>query len=1234
MSIATAQLNYSFGLKGEVSQNASYVDEQTIIYPAGRNLILFNTDQKIQRFLPFNLEGGEGASAMAVSSNRRYAAVAEKHPDRPTVTVFDLHSMRKRKVLTCPEVTATEYVSLAFSPDSKYLVGQGGGPEWTLVYWHWEKAKPMAHIKVSHNPVNQVSFNPQDNTQVCIVGEKVFKLYRYSEGAFKQFAFTKIEPQTYLCQAWLSEDRLILGTDSGKVQLFEGGDLKNEFIVSAETVATPSSNASKSSTPQTRPSIVPPLNQFPVYSLLSYTKGFMCTSGSGTVHLFEKTEEKNNFKKVRSVSIWVDPLTGISSDQSKHDIDAGSSSGCGSEGVDLEILSMAISPAEENVICNTRSRQMYVLTLSAADLGKGAAFDYLSSSFHHGAITGLDVSLRKPVIATCSMDKSVRIWNYETNTLDVAKEFQEEAYSVAIHPSGLFLLVGFSEKLRLMNVLIDDIRPFKEIMIRGCRECSFSNGGHLFAAANANLIQVYGTFSFENTANLKGHSGKVRGIIWSNDDSRLISCSMDGSVYEWNVLSSKREKECVLKNCAYTSVSMSPDLKSVYAVGSDRTLKEINLNEATVVRQMSSGDAVLTQVVLSHSGKMLFVGTTNGTIQSVKFPLVEPGEWHEHQAHSAPVARMCISYDDQFLISVGEDGTIFSFRIIDKEGRMLKRERDSNYAEEILITRSDLEEKNTTMSELRTRVEELKMENEYQLRLKDMNYNEKIKDLTDKFIQEIEALKAKNENLKTDKERLESRYEEEIHQQLESHSREVQERETTTNTKLMGEYEKYQELQARSQRLQEDYERQLQEMEDAREKALQELTEHYERKLHEKGIMLDKGADDLRKQQREAEEIQRQMEEDTDQEILALKNHYERQLHEQCDENLKLRGDTGILKKKVDSLQGEINELKGSINQLKQEVKKREGIINSLRNDIEGMKKEIQERDDTINDKEKRIYDLKKKNQELEKFKFVLDYKIKELRKQMEPRENEIRSKKEQISKMEIELSDYSRYNKELLREREQQKLKLEATTKEMMKERRQVHDLKVEIENFKCSLHGTTRHIQEPKVLKEEIKDLYKRYLKNYDESATHVDVTGEKDLHKEYARQREHMERTVASLRKKLTKDSEIHRSDTVRVMQENVSLLKEINDLRRELKTSRSIAHDFEAALKIARKNGFDDQAVLSGIRAPPPSGGIGRMEAADQTRVLELQKFEIGKLRNKVHELEAGKLPEKLPPLQAI
>jgi len=49
------------------------------------------------------------------------------------------------------------------------------------------------------------------------------------------------------------------------------------------------------------------------------------------------------------------------------------------------------------------------------------------------------------------------------------------------------------------------------------------------------------------------------------------------------------------------------------------------------------------------------------------------------------------------------------------------------------------------MAELKTRVEELRLENDYQLRLKDMTYSEKIKELTEKFIQEMEALKTKNQ---------------------------------------------------------------------------------------------------------------------------------------------------------------------------------------------------------------------------------------------------------------------------------------------------------------------------------------------------------------------------------------------------------------------------------------------------------------------------------------------------------
>lgn len=76
----------------------------------------------------------------------------------------------------------------------------------------------------------QVSFNPQDNTQLCVVGNGIFKHFRYHEGAVKPFLnFQKMEAHSYLCHAWVSDERVVVGTDTGHLFLFEQGEAKNEF---------------------------------------------------------------------------------------------------------------------------------------------------------------------------------------------------------------------------------------------------------------------------------------------------------------------------------------------------------------------------------------------------------------------------------------------------------------------------------------------------------------------------------------------------------------------------------------------------------------------------------------------------------------------------------------------------------------------------------------------------------------------------------------------------------------------------------------------------------------------------------------------------------------------------------------------------------------------------------------------------------------------------------------------
>ena len=47
--------------------------------------------------------------------------------------------------------------------------------------------------------------------------------------------------------------------------------------------------------------------------------------------------------------------------------------------------------------------------------------------------------------------------------------FREEIFSVAIHPSGLYIAAGFADKIRLLNILIDDMRVFQEFAVRECR---------------------------------------------------------------------------------------------------------------------------------------------------------------------------------------------------------------------------------------------------------------------------------------------------------------------------------------------------------------------------------------------------------------------------------------------------------------------------------------------------------------------------------------------------------------------------------------------------------------------------------------------------------------------------------------------------------------------------------------------------------------------------------------------
>lgn len=91
-----------FGFRSDVASNVAYAEDGAVVFPAGHNIVLYSPDVRTQRLIPGTLES-EGISAMAVSLNKKLLAVAERS-DKAIITVYDLQTLKRRKVLVAPDV--------------------------------------------------------------------------------------------------------------------------------------------------------------------------------------------------------------------------------------------------------------------------------------------------------------------------------------------------------------------------------------------------------------------------------------------------------------------------------------------------------------------------------------------------------------------------------------------------------------------------------------------------------------------------------------------------------------------------------------------------------------------------------------------------------------------------------------------------------------------------------------------------------------------------------------------------------------------------------------------------------------------------------------------------------------------------------------------------------------------------------------------------------------------------
>ena len=132
-----------------------------------------------------------------------------------------------------------------------------------------------------------------------------------------------------------------------------------------------------------------------------------------------------------------------------------------------------------------------------------------------------------------------------------------------------------------------------------------------------------------------------------------------------------------------------------------------------------------------------------------------------------------------------------------------------------------------------------------------------------------------------------------------------------------------------------------------------------------------------------------QIEEDRDNELTEIQKKNEDNKSQVHDMALKSKAELQLIKNKMKDIEDDKKTLERQLLDQGFAVMKQEKFHKEHLDDIKTLLKQIQEKDTQIGERETKIYQLKRKTQELEKFKFVLDDRIKELKKEITPKEVE-----------------------------------------------------------------------------------------------------------------------------------------------------------------------------------------------------------------------------------------------------
>ncbi|KAF9346759.1 hypothetical protein BGX34_003636 [Mortierella sp. NVP85] len=292
------------------------------------------------------------------------------------------------------------------------------------------------------------------------------------------------------------------------------------------------------------------------------------------------------------------------------------------------------------------------------------------SDSHNQGVTDVKCSPQGNLISSCGGDGEIRIWDAEAGTLlRTLSNHDEEVSSVTFSPQGILIGSGIADNtIRLWDVETG-VHQHLTGHTSSVKSIAYSpQGDRVASASKDNTVRLWNVTTGEQCGSLNGDKDDFNGVIYSPDGS-LIATRGGCTIKLWNVGTMACTSTLGGHRDMIRDVVFSPQGDQLASASNDCTVRLWSIKTGDCSQILTGHGTAVLSVAYPHEGDLLASGSRDKTVRLWDAASGQCRAVVQDFQGAVNGVAWLPSTNANYLVTGGDDGSIFKWQLTDNEGQ-------------------------------------------------------------------------------------------------------------------------------------------------------------------------------------------------------------------------------------------------------------------------------------------------------------------------------------------------------------------------------------------------------------------------------------------------------------------------------------------------------------------------------------------------------------------------------------